>query len=50
MKKKHILMKLVLTVTLVCIFLPIVVLMIWMVTERWPWPMLLPESYTLRTV
>lgn len=50
MKKNHILMKLVLTVTLVCIFLPIVVLMIWMVTERWPWPMLLPESYTLRTV
>ena len=47
---KHILMKLVLLVTLFCIFLPIGVLLLWTVTGRWPWPMLLPESYTLRTI
>lgn len=48
--KKNILMKLVLTVTLICIFLPMAVVALWSVTERWPWPLLLPESYSLRTV
>jgi len=49
MKQKS-LMKLVLAVTLFCIFLPMAVLLLWSVTERWPWPLLLPESYSLRTV
>ena len=49
MKKKR-LMKLVLAVTLFCIFLPMAVVVLWSVTERWPWPGLLPESYSLRTV
>ena len=48
--KKNLLMKLVLAVTLFCIFLPMAVVLIWSVTERWPWPNLLPESYSLRTV
>ena len=48
--KKNLLMKLVLAVTLFCIFLPIPVLLLWSVTGRWPWPNLLPESYTLRTI
>ena len=49
MRKNH-LMKAVLAVTLICIFLPVAVLLIWSVTERWPWPLLLPETISLRTV
>lgn len=48
--KRNLLMKLVLAVTLFCIFLPMAVVLLWSVTERWPWPGLLPESYSLRTV
>lgn len=48
--KKNFLMKWVLAVTLFCIFLPIAVVLLWPVTERWPWPGLLPESFSLRTV
>ena len=48
--KKNLLMKLVLAMTLLCIFLPMAVVMLWSVTERWPWPGLLPESLSLRTV
>ena len=48
--KKNLLMKPVLAVTLFCIFLPMAVVLLWSVTERWPWPLMLPESYSLRTV
>ena len=47
---KKLLIKTVLAVTLFCIFLPMAVVLLWSVTERWPWPDLLPESYSLRTV
>ena len=47
---KKLLMKTVLAVTLFCIFLPMAVVLLLSVTERWPWPDLLPESYSLRTV
>lgn len=48
--KKKLLMRMVLAVTLFCIFLPMAMVLLWSVTERWPWPNLLPESYSLRTV
>ena len=48
--RKYILLKLVLATVLLCIFLPMALVLLWSVTERWPWPDLLPESYTLRTV
>ncbi len=48
--KKPFLMKLVLAVSLFCIFLPMGVVALWSITERWPWPALLPESYTMRTL
>jgi len=48
--KKNLLMKAVLAVTLFCIFLPMGLVLLWSITERWPWPGLLPESYSLRTV
>ena len=48
--KKHPLLKILLVTALCCIFLPMLVVVLWSVTGRWPWPELLPESYTLRTV
>ena len=48
--RKHLLMKTILAAVLVCILLPMVLVVLWSVTERWPWPGLLPESYSLRTV
>ena len=42
--------KAVLSVTLFCIFLPLLVLLLWSVTGRWPWPALLPETWSLRTL
>ena len=48
--KKNIFLKLTLAMTLACIFLPLVLLAVWSVTERWPWPGLLPESLSLRTI
>lgn len=48
--RKHPLLKAVIAVTLFCIILPVLVLLLWSITGRWPWPKLLPESYTLRTL
>ena len=48
--KRQPIMKLVLAMTLLCIMLPILVILIWSVTERWPWPGLLPERLSLRTM
>ncbi len=44
------LMKAVLFITAAVIILPVLVILIWTVTARWPWPGLLPESWTLRTL
>lgn len=41
---------LVLATTGLCILLPVMLLLLWSVTARWPWPELLPARYTLRTV
>ena len=48
--KKNIIWKLLLAVTLFSIFIPAVQILLWSVAERWPWPGLLPESYSVRTV
>ncbi|MBQ9970091.1 MAG: ABC transporter permease subunit [Oscillospiraceae bacterium] len=50
MMKQQTFLKLILLITGVSILLPIAVLLLWSVTGRWPWPNLLPESYTLRTL
>ena len=47
---RRIFLKSALMVTAFCILLPLVVIVIWSITGRWPWPNLLPESWTLRTV
>ena len=43
-------MNLVLIITSIIIFLPVIVTVLWTVTGRWPWPSLLPETYTTRTL
>lgn len=48
--KKHPILRILLTAALFCIFLPMALILLWSVTGRWPWPNILPESYTLRTV
>ena len=47
--KKHRLMGLVLSAALFSIFLPMALMLLWSVAGRWPWPGLLPETYSLRT-
>ena len=48
--KKGTFLKSVLAVTAVCILFPMAVIAVWSITGRWPWPNLLPESWTLRTL
>lgn len=48
--RRRVFARLVLAVTAVCILLPMAVLLVWSVTGRWPWPLLVPESYSLRTI
>ena len=48
--KRGRLLKPVLWLTAACIILPAIVLLIWCFAARWPWPGILPESLSLRTV
>lgn len=43
-------LKVILVLTVLIIVLPFAVILIWTVTGRWPWPALLPETYTTRTI
>lgn len=43
-------LKVILALTVLIIVLPFAVILIWTVTGRWPWPALLPETYTTRTI
>ena len=43
-------MKLILALLAAMILLPLGVLILWSLAERWPWPALLPEAYSLRTL
>ena len=48
--KKRLFLKAVLLLTALGILLPMAVILLWSVTGRWPWPDLLPETWTLRTL
>ena len=41
-------LKLVLVVLVLLILLPLGVLILWSLAERWPWPLLVPNAYSLR--
>lgn len=43
-------LRLLLALVLLLILVPAGQILLWSVAERWPWPGLLPESYSLRTV
>ena len=48
--KKRTFLKAVLGLTVLYILFPMAVILLWSVTGRWPWPNLLPESWTIRTL
>ena len=48
--KKHLILKILLITALFCIILPMVIVVVWSFTQRWPWPLLLPESWSARTL
>ncbi len=38
-----------LIITLLCIFIPMLLILLWSFVARWPWPDLMPAKYTLRS-
>lgn len=48
--RRSIVPRLILALTAACIVIPAALLAVWSFTARWPWPDLLPERYTPRTV
>ena len=48
--KRHPIFNLILAAAGLCILLPMALLLVWSAAARWPWPDLLPEEYSLRTV
>lgn len=46
----NILLKFFLYLVLFTILAPMIILIIWSFTSRWPWPNLLPEAYSLRAI
>ena len=48
--KKNKINKIILIIMSICIILPILNLIIWCFTERWAWPDLLPQTYSLRAI
>lgn len=47
---KKILGSCILVLLVLCILLPLVTILIWVVTERWTWPDLIPQTFSLRAV
>ena len=48
--RRHWFWKLFLACVGCCIVLPAIQILLWSIAQRWPWPALLPESLSLRTV
>ena len=48
--KKSPLLKSFLICTLLCIFIPMLLVLLWSFVARWPWPDLTPAKYSLRTL
>lgn len=42
--------KIILLLLAICILLPLLNIVMWAFTERWPWPKLLPEAYSIRGI
>lgn len=50
MRKRTLLMKIIISIFTVCIILPVLIMLLWVFTERWAWPNLLPQVFSLRSV
>lgn len=42
--------KLIVAISIIIIMLPVIVILMWTVTARWPWPNMLPENFSIRTI
>ncbi|MBQ7895743.1 MAG: ABC transporter permease subunit [Oscillospiraceae bacterium] len=47
--RKNPVLKAILLLTLLCIFLPMLLILLWSFVARWPWPDLTPAIYSMRT-
>lgn len=47
---KKIIGTIILTLLVLCILLPLLTILVWVVTERWTWPSLIPQTFSLRSV
>lgn len=50
MKRKNIWGKLIIGIFMMVILLPILTIFVWTFTERWAWPSLIPQTFSLRAV
>lgn len=50
MKRKNIWGKLIIGIFLMLIIAPILTILVWAFTERWAWPSLIPQTFSLRAV
>lgn len=49
MIKRTLLMKVIISVFMGCILLPILIMLLWSFTERWAWPDLIPQVFSTRS-
>ena len=50
MKRKNLWGKLIIGIFLMVIIVPILTIIVWVFTERWAWPSLIPQTFSLRAV
>lgn len=50
MNNKKIFSSMILFTTISLIIIPVLVLAVWSFVQRWPWPLLFPQDYSLRTI
>lgn len=49
-KKNHIMIKFILLLCVLVIIVPVLTLLIWSVTERWAWPSIVPQVFSMRAI
>ena len=50
MKEKHPVLRALLRLSAAGITIPLLLLLLWCVTARWPWPQLFPQQFSLRAI
>ena len=48
--KKHIWGNLIISIFILLIILPLLTIILWVFTERWTWPSLVPQTFSLRAI